>query len=528
MQHGSADSRLRPHRQPCQLNAAHARADSLRRRSCHSRRSRPARLCTTASTPHHHARDPRQGSPRRPATRMWSYGPTALAPLIEARSRPAPRRSSGSTIFPRSTFSPSTTPSTAAATISPTSAPSSTSTAPKSPPKTTATPKTGSSPARSRICNYPLQQDAATLWYHDHAMGLNRLNTYAGLFGMFLIRDKVEDALNLPSGKYEIPLILYDRDFTADGQLFYPTSGDPEHPWVPEFGADASSSTARSAPTSKSSRASTASASLNTANSRFFYLVPHQRPALPPDRHRPGLARRARRTHSLVPRPRRTRRPPHRLLSVRRPDAPPHQRRLRHPRVPRRRRSDLHRTSAHCSIPHHSAHHRPHPRIRPPSPPAPSPCNEYHEDRQLHGHAAEPQALARARHRDPRLNTTEIWEFVNLTEDTHPMHLHLVRFQILDRRALRRLRLPATTKLRFIGPAVPPEPNELGWKDTVQCPAGIDHPHHRALRGLPRQIPLSLPHPRARSQRHDASLRSHRLTFVTDTAPALFLCFELE
>ena len=33
----------------------------------------------------------------------------------------------------------------------------------------------------------------------------------------------------------------------------------------------------------------------------------------------------------------------------------------------------------------------------------------------------------------PRLNSTEIWEFVNLTEDTHPIHLHLVRFQVLDR-----------------------------------------------------------------------------------------------
>ena len=70
---------------------------------------------------------------------------------------------------------------------------------------------------------------------------------------------------------------------------------------------------------------------------------------------------------------------------------------------------------------------------------------------------------------------------------------------------------------------MPPDPNELGWKDTVQCPPGIDHPHHRPLRRLPRQIPLPLPHPRARSQRHDASLRSHRLTFVTDTAPVLFL-----
>ena len=56
------------------------------------------------------------------------------------------------------------------------------------------------------LYHYPNQQDAAMLWYHDHAMGINRLNIYAGLFGAYLIRDGVEDSLNLPSGKYEIPL----------------------------------------------------------------------------------------------------------------------------------------------------------------------------------------------------------------------------------------------------------------------------------------------------------------------------------
>ena len=53
------------------------------------------------------------------------------------------------------------------------------------------------------------------LWYHDHAMGINRLNIYAGMFGLFLIRDDFEDALNLPKGAYEIPLVIYDRLLTA-------------------------------------------------------------------------------------------------------------------------------------------------------------------------------------------------------------------------------------------------------------------------------------------------------------------------
>ena len=77
------------------------------------------------------------------------------------------------------------------------------------------------------------------LWYHDHAMGINRLNIYAGLLGTYIVRDSVEDALNLPKGKYEIPLVIFDRLFTLDHQLLYPVSGDPAAPWVPEVFGDA-------------------------------------------------------------------------------------------------------------------------------------------------------------------------------------------------------------------------------------------------------------------------------------------------
>ena len=90
-------------------------------------------------------------------------------------------------------------------------------------------------PGKSSLYYYPNQQDAAMLWYHDHALGINRLNVYAGLLGAFFIRDGVEEALNLPKGKCELPLILYDRLLTRDGQLLYPVSPDPQAPWVPEI-----------------------------------------------------------------------------------------------------------------------------------------------------------------------------------------------------------------------------------------------------------------------------------------------------
>jgi spore coat protein A len=73
----------------------------------------------------------------------------------------------------------------------------------------------------------------------------------------------------------------------------------------------------------------------------------------------------------------------------------------------------------------------------------------------------------------PKLNSTEVWEFVNLTEDTHPIHLHLVRFQVLDRRTFDVFAYRNAKGLRYLAEAMKPEPNEMGWKDTVQCPPGM-------------------------------------------------------
>jgi spore coat protein A len=71
----------------------------------------------------------------------------------------------------------------------------------------------------------------------------------------------------------------------------------------------------------------------------------------------------------------------------------------------------------------------------------------------------------------PVLGTTEIWELANLTDDIHPIHLHLVRFQILDRRRFDAFQYMTTGTLRYRDPATPPDPNEMGWKDTVRVNA---------------------------------------------------------
>jgi spore coat protein A len=96
----------------------------------------------------------------------------------------------------------------------------------------------GSDVANARIVhNYPNAQGACTAWYHDHALGITRLNVYAGLAGAFLITDAVEadyiDRGILPSfgGHFDIPLVIQDRMFYPDGSLAY-----PDQPFVNEAG----------------------------------------------------------------------------------------------------------------------------------------------------------------------------------------------------------------------------------------------------------------------------------------------------
>jgi FtsP/CotA-like multicopper oxidase with cupredoxin domain len=86
---------------------------------------------------------------------------------------------------------------------------------------------------------YPNEQPAATLWYHDHALGITRINVMSGLAGLYLLRDP-GDTIEplLPGGKYEMPIAIQDRTFNLDGSLWFDTVGiNPTiHPyWTPEF-----------------------------------------------------------------------------------------------------------------------------------------------------------------------------------------------------------------------------------------------------------------------------------------------------
>jgi spore coat protein A, manganese oxidase len=90
---------------------------------------------------------------------------------------------------------------------------------------------------------YPNEQPAALLWYHDHYMGDTRMNVVAGLAAGYLIRDSFDTGSNPqlpgPIGQYELPLVIQDRQFNADGSLLYPTAPSSENgPWIGEYFGD--------------------------------------------------------------------------------------------------------------------------------------------------------------------------------------------------------------------------------------------------------------------------------------------------
>jgi len=104
----------------------------------------------------------------------------------------------------------------------------------------------GNTSGNHAIYNYPNTQEAANIWFHDHALGVTRLNVYAGLAGAYLLSDS---SLDLPpgldahgiGGETIVPLVIQDRMFDTNGQLYFPNVGiNMEHPyWLPEFVGDA-------------------------------------------------------------------------------------------------------------------------------------------------------------------------------------------------------------------------------------------------------------------------------------------------
>jgi spore coat protein A len=330
-------------------------------------------------------------------------------------------------------------------------------------------------PGQSKTSYYPNTQDAAGLFYHDHAMGITRLNAVAGLTGMYIVRDSFEDSLRLPSGKHEVPIVLFDRSFLPNGELYYPTSGRPGMPWVSEYYGSAILANGRIFPYLEVEPRAYRLRLLNSSNGSFYRLLfsgeesvlskaipfhqigseqgllsapavmeelilgPGERADLIVDFSKQAGKQMILRTKVAT------------IMQFRVASAAAQRTKVKDFELP----SEL----------------RPVPRI--PESSAVLNRNLTIADYQNRlGHSS--VMLLNGAHWDmpvtekPVLNSVETWSFINLTDDSHPIHLHMVRFQILDRRPFDLSVYQLTNKIVFTGPAVALTPNELGWKDTVR------------------------------------------------------------
>jgi spore coat protein A len=349
-----------------------------------------------------------------------------------------------------------------------------------------------------RIYQYPNDQAATQLWYHDHALGATRINNYAGLSGVYLLRDQVEGNLNLPDGAFEIPLIIQDRFFNADGSLLYPVEDDGGDPdarvppvWIPEFFGDTVLVNGKVWPFVEVEPRKYRFRILNASNARFYHLkLSEARGATATGRPGPAFIQIGT-DGGLLPAPVRLTdltigvaerfdviidfsgnagatfiltndaKAPfpdgddvvpenvmmfkvNRRLSSRDDSQIPRtlaQVPLLDPRTSVKTR-DLVLSELDSAAPFEN------PIIALINAPWSDPVTE-----------------------TPQAGSVEIWRIINTTGDAHPIHIHLVQFQILDRQPFDPDQYPG--RLVFTGPRVTPPANERpAFKDTVKSMPG--------------------------------------------------------
>jgi spore coat protein A len=344
---------------------------------------------------------------------------------------------------------------------------------------------------------YPNGQPAATLWYHDHCLGITRLNVYAGLAGCYIIRDETEDALNLPRGRFDIPLMIQDRSFRKDGSLLYPKAVNGTHPiWVQEYFGNVICVNGRVAPFVDVEPRRYRFRLINGSNARYYRLRLRMsdltgknadRTADTPDFQQIGA------DGGLMPAPVHSRylliAPGERmdvildfsefkgksfvmLNDALAPftmggDVIPPDVMLFRVAVPLSGKDT-------STVPNRLAPFEA--------------LNPAHADQERLLPISEIERpsddyvviglLGKARWHDPvtedpKAGSTEIWSFINSTPDVHPIHIHLVRFQVLNRQPFDLNRYLRTGNLEFTGEPLPPESNERpAIKDTVKAYPG--------------------------------------------------------
>ncbi len=326
-------------------------------------------------------------------------------------------------------------------------------------------------PGESAVYEYPNHQLPATLWYHDHALGITRLNVMMGLAGFYLIRDQEELDLGLPDGEHEIPLVIQDRSFRCDGTFAYPEE------WQEHFFGDKNLVNGKVWPYLEVDQGKYRFRVLNGANSRTYDLCLSTGDAFSLIGTDGGLRTAPLPLTQIV------------LAPAERADividfsgypvgteivlqnsAPAPYAPAPYPGTPGSGVIPDVMKFIVTGAPGHTD-------------PIPVPLRfldvldeadavlerEFVIQRFIEPCAGTRWLINELAWDDiteyPVLGTTEVWKFINRSGMTHPMHMHLVMFQVLDRQPFE---VDSSGQFSPSGPAVAPPLVERGWKDTVR------------------------------------------------------------
>jgi spore coat protein A len=370
---------------------------------------------------------------------------------------------------------------------------------------------------QKEIFEYANDQLPATIWYHDHAFGFTRHNVYAGLAGFYVITDPGNEPAGLPSGPYDIGLAIQDRMFTTDGQLWYPNEGVSDvHPiWIPEFFGDVILVNGKVWPYLNVEPRKYRFRILEGSNARFYSLA-----LADPVTEAPGPA-----FHQIASDGGYLAAP----VLLNDPNDPNSPRLLMAPGERAEVIIDFSGYEPGAELVLQNNAKAPFPNGEPPDPettgqimlfrvvPLTAPDDSVIPQTLATVTRLDNPTLTRVmtlnevmdedepvaallngmpfHHMDapitelPTLGTTEMWEIVNMTGDTHPIHLHLVQFQLLDRQRINAKRyerafmdanpeipadhyVPVPVDPYLQGKPTPPPANERGWKDTFRMNPG--------------------------------------------------------
>lgn len=338
---------------------------------------------------------------------------------------------------------------------------------------------------KKKIYDYPNMQRGTTLWYHSHAIGITRLNIYAGVAGAYIIRDPAEKRLNLPKGKYEVTLLIQDRTFNDDGSLYYPCEPKPPIPnvcpsIVSDFFGDNILVNGKVWPYIDVEPRKYRFRIVNGSNSRFyriglsssqpFYQIGTDGGFL----ESPVIAKKiliapGERVDVIIDFSKL--RGNNIVLTNNAPSPFPRGNPVNlttEGQIMQFRVSKYLTSYDYSTIPYRLNIIKP----------------LYERDARLERYLTlvrETDKYGRAflllddkRWDDPitikpLLGSIEVWTLINLANSTHPIHIHLVNFQILDRQPFDVEHYKETGKILTTGPAVLPALNERGWKDTVRA-----------------------------------------------------------